>query len=373
MKRITRSLLCFSFLICLSSCQGSFSLWGANRELAFTKEGHYSLKEGSESLKGHVFDRYVLAYSSQAKHFSNRVWKFDYEERHYDSACRCGYRMSYDALTFERKEEGMSLISYKRALTGYDLSSHAIKSSGVAYKTVDLPYFFPSTYDGEEVACLGEKAFCNETAAKTCLYQGNENAFPSVKILKERAFCQSNVVFSSLYFPNVTSVGTEAFKESGVKNLAFGEKLVDLSAASQPFAYSNLETVDLRESKLEDIPEGCFKSSKDLRSVLLPDTLKTLGQCAFEYCDNLKSMVVPASLETRMTIDIFSRAYTSDRYIPVRYFLYKGSAEQAQGIFPSEIESRVYFYSEEEPGESGSYWHYADGKPVVYGMEEEEA
>ncbi len=366
MKGITRSLLCFSCLICLSSCEGDFSLWGTHYGLAFTKEGHYSLKDESKSLKDHVFDKPVLAYVSKERSLSQYV----YDERHYDYVCRCGYRMSYDSSTIEKKEEGMSLTSYKRRTTGYDLSGWTIEPSGVAYKTVSLPYLFPSTYEGEEVTCIEENAFYDEKAEKAYEYQGNEDAFPNVTTIKHHAFYKSSVIFSSLYLPNVSRIGNLAFEQSEIKSLAFGEKLSDLSSASRPFACSSsLERLDLSKCPLEEIPETCFLNSEKLESLLLPDTLKTIGREAFYGCKKLERMVIPASLETKITYDIFSGYY--DQEIPVQYFFYKGNEEQAKAIFPSKLESRVYFYSEAKPTQEGSYWRYVNGEPTIYETEEQ--
>ena len=367
MKRTKRFLLCFSCLICLSACEGNFSFWGSHYGLAFSKEGHYSLKDEGKNLKGHIFDKVVFAYVIKERSLSQYV----YDERHYDYVCRCGYRMSYDSSTIEKKEEGMSLVSYNNRLrTGYDLSGWDIKSSGVAYKTVSLPYLFPSTYEGEEVTCIEENAFYDEKVEKVYEYQGNEEAFPNVTNIKHHAFYKSKVSFSSLYFPDVTHIGDLAFEQSEIKSLTFGEKLSELSNASRPFAYSSsLEKVDLSKCPLEEIPGSCFLGSEKLKSVLLPDTLKTIGRDAFNGCKKLESMVIPASLETKITYDIFSGYY--DQEIPVQYFFYKGNKEQAKAIFPSSLESRVYFYSETKPSQEGSYWRYLNGKPTIYGEEEQ--
>ena len=353
-------------MICLSACEGNFSLWGSHYGLAFSKEGHYSLEDTGKNLKGHIFDKPVLAYVVK----EDWLGRFNYDERHYDYVCRCGYRMSYDSSTIEKKEEGMSLVSYKRGWTGYDISGWTIKPSGVAYKTVSLPYIFPSTYEGEKVTCIEENAFCDEKAEKAYEYQGDEEAFPNVTTLKYHAFYKSKVSFSSLYFPNVTRIGNLAFEQSEIKSLSFGEKLSDLSSASQPFGYSSsLEKIDLSKCLFEEIPETCFLNSKELKSLLLPDTLKTIGREAFYGCKKLEDMVIPASLETKITYDIFSGYF--DQEIPVQYFFYKGNEEQAKAIFPSSLESRVYFYSETKPIQEGSYWHYLNGEPTVYGEEEQ--
>ncbi len=368
MRTITRGLLCFSCLVCLSACEGNFSLWGDNYGLAFFKEGHYFLKDENKNLKDHIFDKPVLAYTLK----ESWLGKFIYDERHYDYVCRCGYRMSYDTLSFEEKEEGMCLLSYKRAWTGYDISGHTVTpEGGCQYRTVSLPYYFPSTYDGKEVTCIEENAFYDEKAEEAYEYQGEENAFPSVKSIKDRAFYKSSVSFPSLYFPNVSSIGERAFEGSLISSLRFGEKLTDLSTSFQPFAYApSLEKVDLSECLFEALPNNSFLSSEKLKSVFLPDTLKTIGKEAFDSCKKLESLVIPASLETQITYNIFSGYY--DQEIPVKYFFYKGSQEQAKAIFPSSLESRIYFYSEEKPVEEGSYWHYVDGEPVIYGLEEGE-
>lgn len=365
MKKIKRGLLCFSCLICLSSCNGVSSIWGSHYGLAYTKEGHYSLKDEKKSVHGHVFDKPVFAYAVEEWYLG----RFKYEERHYDYMCRCGYRMSYDSLIFEEKEDGMSLTSSKvRGMTGYDLSHTIKESSGVAYKIVNLPYLYPSVYDGKEVVSIEENAFYDEKAKESYEYQGDENAFPNLTTIKSRAFYKSSVSFPSLYFPKVSRIGYRAFEDSEVKSLTFGESLADFSFANQPFAYSSAtERVDLSKCQLESIPNLCFYQCTGLKSVFLPDTLKTIEQGAFLDCGMLKEMVVPSSLETKITSDLFSDYY--NQILPVERFFYKGSAEQAKAIFSSKLESRVYLYSEENPIEEGRYWHYVDGEPTIYESE----
>lgn len=59
----------------------------------------------------------------------------------------------------------------------------------------------------------------------------------------------------------------------------------------------NLTSIEL-PSSLKTIEEYAFYACDNLTSVELPSSLKTIGKCAFYSCDNLKAVYIPASVET---------------------------------------------------------------------------
>lgn len=72
----------------------------------------------------------------------------------------------------------------------------------------------------------------------------------------------SNLVIPQLYLPSLTSIGSNAFKGTKVQ------------------AITNLGAIST-------IPESCFKGCSSLSSVVIPSTVATIGNQAFNGCTNL--------------------------------------------------------------------------------------
>lgn len=62
-------------------------------------------------------------------------------------------------------------------------------------------------------------------------------------------------------------------------------------------AIDALTKVTLPDS-LKDIPDACFDTCSKLTTVNLPKSLKTIGDHAFYYCGELNNLVIPAGLSS---------------------------------------------------------------------------
>ena len=177
-------------------------------------------------------------------------------------------------------------------------------------------------------------------------------------------------------------VGTWAFSGcSGPKELCI---TADLSFSFYAFAGTlDLQNVQIQEGVTE-IPSfsGCTK----LTSITLPSSTKQLGlynwdiaspsfsgtsitfleipegvTCLGYYLfedSNIESIILPSTLEK--TGD---RAFNCDTLKAV-YF--RGTEEQFIESLYDEIAATIYFLSETQPTQEGNYWHYVDGKPVIW-------
>ncbi len=375
MKRIPKCFVAICYLVSLSSCDGSFHLSDRNNGLVFDNKEHYRLVDGEKKdASNHVFDKLVLAYEEK------RSYDDDYYVHYYDYVCRCGYRMSYDKFSFEKTKEGMALTGFKRKLTGYGISNVTYQD-----RTLSDLYSIPSFYEGEKVTVLGENAFYDENAEKTYECKGKENIFENITTIKAHAFYQSCISFPILNFSNVTTIEDDAFAKCEFGKLIFGEKLT--SIGNYAFANSDANGVDLSSCPIEEIPGSCFTGCSSLRKVSLPSALKKIGGSAFYNCTALQSLVLPDGLESiekyafvgctnlesivvPSSLNWLSEehflSYLSKDYIRLTYIFYKGSKEQADSVFASRLSSFVYLYSENEPNETGRYWHYVDGEPTIY-------
>ena len=124
------------------------------------------------------------------------------------------------------------------------------------------------------------------------------------------------------------------------------------------------------------IPQGTssitsFANRTHLTSISIPNGTNILYESQFNGCTNLKYVIIPNSI-TNIATSAFGSCDN------LRYILYKGSAEEWQNISISYIpdldnpstndlqDCLIFYYSEEEPDESGNFWHYDNGTPTIW-------
>ena len=112
----------------------------------------------------------------------------------------------------------------------------------------------------------------------------------------------------------------------------------DSSDAYDPHFYGTQITfVEIPEG-VTHIEHSFFQHSK-IESVIIPSTLKEIGEFSFDT-DSLM------------------------------YIYFRGTAEQcAQTLLDAltaQTDATIYYLSETEPTEEGNFWHYVDGKPVIW-------
>ena len=94
---------------------------------------------------------------------------------------------------------------------------------------------------------------------------------------------------------------------------------------------------------VETIENGAFWECTSIESIVIPDTLKNVGSYAFNSCSRLKTVYYNGDLNAWKAISVDSR--NNDKF----------------------SNATRYYYSETEPNESGSFWHYDEnGKPVAW-------
>ncbi len=128
--------------------------------------------------------------------------------------------------------------------------------------TVSLP---------ESVCGIGERAF------KNCWNLKEINIPENVKSIGEEAFINCNSL-KSITVPYDCELGRKVFAFSGLEHFSFPE--------------------------MEYIPYSTFLNCTKLKSVQLPEGLKTIGESAFKGCTMLQSVSIPSSL-TDVYVDAF--------------------------------------------------------------------
>jgi len=117
------------------------------------------------------------------------------------------------------------------------------------------------------------------------------------------------------------------------------------------------------------IKENAFYNCSNLTSVVIGDSVQTIGDMAFYDCDNLTSVVLGDSVET-IGYDAF---YNCSSLTSVYY---KGTASDWNSISIRgsiygnyNFNATRYYYVENEadvPTDGSNYWHYVDGVPTKW-------
>ena len=97
---------------------------------------------------------------------------------------------------------------------------------------------------------------------------------------------------------NVTSIGKDAFRfNQNLEFVLFNEELESIGEKAFESCYK-LKQIDLRETKVEEIPYACFKDCESLLNYKFNDSLKVIGESAFENDGNLKNVILSNGIET---------------------------------------------------------------------------
>ena len=91
-----------------------------------------------------------------------------------------------------------------------------------------------------------------------------------------------------------TTLGHHVFKNCPLAAVTFPKTLG--SIGEYAFESTNLKTVDLSNTKIEHLPNGCFYNCQQLKDVKLPIKLTDIGERAF-YNSAIASITFPSSLQ----------------------------------------------------------------------------
>ena len=191
----------------------------------------------------------------------------------------------------------------------------------------------------ESVTSIGESAFFGcliETAiipafvcSKIPKTNLREVIITSGTSIKYNEFRDCTNLTSITISDNVRSIGNNAFSGCPI------ETAIIPAFACPTIPKSNLKTVVITSGT--SIKYDAFRDCTSLTSITIPESVTSIEDSVFDGCTGL--------------ITIY----------------YGGDANQYASLSNKPSYGTVYYYSESEPAETGNYWHYADGKPIVWG------
>ncbi len=198
-------------------------------------------------------------------------------------------KISYLKITGILNNDDFTLIKEMKSLKTLDISEVNISEipDGAFSRSKITSIFLPKT-----LTVIGKESFRWSRLQKVTIPS-------SVETIEEKAFGECEYLWSVDYEQpsKLKSIGLGAF---------YGCKLVELEIPAsvetlEEMAFldcESLETVTFEENSIiRKMGHGVFRYCTSLKSIEIPASVETMGSSAFENCSSLKSIEIPANVE----------------------------------------------------------------------------
>jgi len=225
-------------------------------------------------------ESFTFGGTDASNHTGNKIW--EHTENEHIQVWDCCFE---NASILEEHTFDENGVCTKCEYSHYDLT-FTLNAEGTAYSvkavnTEIVNALIPDNYNGIPVTSIEDKGFSKCTLLESIRIGKNvtsigSNAFEGCSIL-------DNVVLPD----NVTTVGQDAFKE------CYGLVKATLS------------------KNLTEIPQGMFYKANNLRRVEIPENsvFTKIGPAAFQHCNRLQSITIPASVTEINESNTFKNCY----------------------------------------------------------------
>ncbi|MBR2042722.1 MAG: leucine-rich repeat protein, partial [Clostridia bacterium] len=177
----------------------------------------------------------------------------------------------------------------------------------------------------DSVTSIGGSAFENCTSL-TSVNIGN-----SVTSIEDYAFCDCTSLTSVTIPDSVTSIGITAFYDCS--------SLTSIEVSEKNQNYSSVDGVLFNKAKTELI---CYPEGKTNKDYTIPDSVTSIGWCAFSYCTSLTSVTIPDSVTS-----IGYRAFDDCDSLKTVY--YRGSENDRKNItidsYNEDLTNATWYYN----------------------------
>lgn len=175
----------------------------------------------------------------------------------------------------------------------------------------------------EGLESIGVQAFARSTKLASVTFSS------SLKVIGKHAF-EDCVALTKLNLSKtkVEEIGSNAFRETGLKEVAFPVSLKKIG--SQAFLKTQLENVVLPEG-VQEIGNEAFREVVTLKSITLPNNIQKVGERAFNYSTQL--MIVNYTGSMKLAEGVVENAAFSDCQALKRIILPQSISEVQSGVF----------------------------------------
>lgn len=184
----------------------------------------------------------------------------------------------------------------------------------------------------QKVETIGNKAFADNKALTSITFPNNlkyigEEDFLRANLNKEVNFNRSGEVNfgeGAFSYSNITKIYLPFTKGISAKMFANCSALTDVrfknvgKIGHHAFFYcTELQIMDLGNAYLEEIDAAAFAQCSNLREVILPSSLKKMGESVFSNCNALQSVTINAETPPTLGINTFFQVNSIPRiYVP---------------------------------------------------------
>lgn len=143
----------------------------------------------------------------------------------------------------------------------------------------------------DEVTEIKDWAFAYMTGLKSVKMPA------SVTTIGARAFLGCNSLYDVTLSENLTAIGTGAFYQTNLQSIVFPESLKTIDNGA--FSETPLVLVEIPDG-VENMGKMAFKDCKELKTVVIGNGLRTIPERAFDHCSVLRSVTFGNSVEKIM-------------------------------------------------------------------------
>lgn len=249
------------------------------------------------------------------------------------------YHRSYN-ITLNEQVEYIGEEAFKYVL--HDMAPHQKKLVIPNSVTYIGAFAFENCYM-DEVIISDNVDYLREGTFRTCFI---DKIHLPVNLKHIGKYALSNNLMHDLVLPD----GIERIEERSLVGLNVKKLVIPKSVPLiEEFAFYGIsaDTIDI-QAPVDTIPKAAFYSSQSLVKLILPPTVKRIGQSAFYECYRLKDCKLPDGLEEIGPWALAGADYMKEWHIPASV----RKIENAAFAVPNFSSHTVYMYSQEPPAET---------------------
>lgn len=172
------------------------------------------------------------------------------------------------------------------------MKTNSIKTKSVAILTALLI----------AVLCIPIMSGCKADKKFTLKYDGNGDKYYSFSLSGYTSSLKGEYEIPSYYGEGedrapVSEIETEGLAYTQITKLTIPDTVTKIGVAAFSYNYNLREVVFEEGSKITELERGVFGYCRALESVIIPESVTSIGALAFLNCEQLKSATLPAGLK----------------------------------------------------------------------------